>query len=363
MGSRAVEDLAVSDGVTSVTIADRNAAASARLAESLRGKGAAIDVKAVDADDHAGLVEAMRGCDVAASALGPFFLYEPKLVDAAVEAGVNYCSICDEWGPAEAVMDRFHDRARAKGVTVITGLGASPGLTNLTACYLAGRLDRARSVEISIYLPLDCGGGIAALRHGLHIMTEETAVWRNGERVMMRACSEERTVEFPRFGNIRTWNMGHSEPATLPRFIDGLDRVDFFMGFGQGASLVVRLARSGLFNGKRRAEVIVRVVDALERLTSGPEPSPGAMRVDVCGEKDGESTHLMSCGTGGMREITGLALSVGALMLGERKLTVKGGGVYPPEGCLDAATFLAHLAERGIQGYEDLEMARPTLPQ
>ncbi|MFC1890132.1 saccharopine dehydrogenase NADP-binding domain-containing protein, partial [Thermodesulfobacteriota bacterium] len=67
MGSRAVEDLAASEGVTSVTIADRNASASARLAESLRGKGAAVDVKAVDADDHKGLVEAMRGCDVAAS--------------------------------------------------------------------------------------------------------------------------------------------------------------------------------------------------------------------------------------------------------------------------------------------------------
>ncbi|MFC1890133.1 hypothetical protein ACFL4G_10290 [Thermodesulfobacteriota bacterium] len=192
-------------------------------------------------------------------------------------------------------------------------------------------------------------------------MTEETAVWSGGERVMMRACSEERTVAFPRFGHIRTWNMGHSEPATLPRYIPGTDRVDFFMGFGRGASLVVRLARSGLFAGKRRAKAIVQVVDALERIAAGPEPAPGAMRVDVWGEKDGGPAHLMSCGTGEMREITGLALSVGALMLGKRELTVKGGGVYPPEGCLDAATFLAHLAERGVRGYEDLAMTRPTI--
>ncbi|GEM_PF-3400524 len=32
---------------------------------------------------------------------------------------------------------------------------------------------------------------------------------------MVPACSEERVIEFPRFGKKKLWNMGHSEPLTF----------------------------------------------------------------------------------------------------------------------------------------------------
>ena len=359
MGSRAVEDLAVSEGVARVTVADRDVAAASRLADRLRGGGAEVDAVGVDANDHASLVEALRGHDVAASALGPFFRFEEKLVRAAIEAGVDYCSICDEWGPAEAVIDRFHDEAREKGVTVITGLGASPGVTNVTVAHLARGLDRVRRAQVAVYLPLDSGGGGAALRHGLHIMTGHVAILRGGRRITVPACSEAQDVEFPRFGTVRTWNMGHSEPVTIPRYLPGIESVDFLMGFGRGSSVITRLARWGLFASDRRADAIVKVVDRLERLTAGPEPAPGAMRVDLWGVKDGEAHHRMNCGTGGMREITGLSLSVGAWMLGRKTLVTAGGGVHAPEGCLEPGCFLEQMKARGVIGYEDLEMTRP----
>ena len=40
MGSRAVEDLAVSEGVDQVTIADRNVEAAKKISTRLEGKGA-----------------------------------------------------------------------------------------------------------------------------------------------------------------------------------------------------------------------------------------------------------------------------------------------------------------------------------
>ena len=359
MGSRAAEDLVVAEGVSLVTIADRKEAAAERIAGALQGKGATVDACYVDAFDHAGMVDAMRGYDVAASALGPFYVFESRLIQAALESGVNYCSICDEWEPAEMALDRFGGEARQRGLTVITGLGASPGITNIGVGHGAQGLDIVRRVQVAVYLPLDCGVRGAALQHALYIMTGDMAVWHDGQRRMIKACSEKRSIEFPRFGKIDAWNMGHSEPATIPRYFPGIQDVEFFMGFGAGSSAIAQLARWGTFAGERRARFFVKAVETAEKMFAGPEPGWGATRIDLWGEKDGEEIHLLRCGVGQMRETTGLSLSVGAYMLGRGQLLSSEGGVFAPEGCLEADTFFKHLHDRGIEAFEDVAMRHP----
>ncbi len=359
MGSRAVEDLAGASGVDQVTIADREVSAADKLAASLRGQGAPVDVKAVDANDHKALVEAMQGFDVAASALGPFFRFETRLARAAIEAGVDYASICDDWSAAQAVLDECDEPAREAGRTIITGLGTSPGLSNVAIRHLAGQMDQARRVDVSVYQPLTGGGGEAVFKHMMYIISGEVALWRWGRQGMMSACKEERVVEFPRFGRIKVWNMGHAEPVTVPRFIHGLDECNFFMGFGRGASLFIWPARRGFFASDKRIDWTARLLAPIERLTAGQQPTPGALRVDVWGEKGGERVHRMVCGVGLMRETTGLCLSVGTQMLARKELTVKKGGVYAPEACLDPAAFLPMITAKGIEAYEDLALTRP----
>src|SRR5512144_1502918 len=131
VGSRAVEELVLGEGVQEVAIADRNHDAAQKLAARFQGGRCAVTVHAIDANDHSGLVNALRGFDVAASALGPFFKFEAKLARAAIEAGVDYASVCDEWEAAEAVLDGLAEEARRRGRIVLTGLGTSPGVTNV----------------------------------------------------------------------------------------------------------------------------------------------------------------------------------------------------------------------------------------
>jgi lysine 6-dehydrogenase len=358
MGSRAVEDLATSEGVRRVTIADRNVSTAREVAERLSGQGAEIDVRRIDANDHGELVEAMRGYDVAASAVGPFHLFETKLVRAAIEAGVDYASICDEWEAAGAVIDQFDEAAREKGVTVITGLGTSPGFSNVGVRYYAQQLDRVRRADVYVYQPLNAGGGEAVVRHMFHIISGQVVAWRGGRRAMVPACSEERMVEFPRFGAIKVWNMGHSEPETIPRFIPGVEEVNFFMGFGAESGLFIQPAKLGLFASRRLRDGVARVVNWIERATSTGEPDVGAVRIDVWGEVAGEEVHRIACGVGQMREATGLSLAAGTLMLARRELLTEEGGVYGPEACLDPHKFIAYLSTKGVSAYEDLAMTR-----
>ncbi len=361
MGSRAVEELAQAEGIEQVTIADRNLEVARQIASRLQAKKARVDVRSVDANDHGGLVEVVRGYDVAASALGPFYLFEAKLVRAAIEAGVDYASICDDWLAADEVVNQFSEEARKKGVTVITGLGTSPGLSNIGVSYFARRMDKLHRADISVYMSLNAGGGEAVVGHTLFIMSGKVPSWRDGKRTMIRACSEQRVLQFPRFGPVKVWNMGHGEPVTVPLCIRGIQEVNFFMGFGQGSNWLVLPAKLGLFGGKRCQQVWTKLVNGLEHLGKSQEPEWGAVRIDVWGEQGGKEIHEMACGIGQMREATGLSLAIGTLMLARREILTKEGGVYGPEACLEPVKFLTSMKQRGITTYFDLEMTKPVV--
>ena len=362
VGSRAVEALAQTEDVDEVTIADRNVQAAARVADSLRNTHARVSIRAVDADDPRTVVSAMEGHDVAASALGPFYRYEATLVRAAIEAGVDYASVCDEWNPMEQVLDELDAPAREAGRTVIIGLGTSPGITNVGVRHFASLLDRVDRAEVSVYQPLDAGGGEAVLRHMLFIMSGPVVAWRNGRRVLIPACSEHRDVVFPRFGTLRTWNMGHGEPATIPRTIEGIGEVMFYMGYGRGSLPLVQAARLGLFAGERRKNLAVGLLAPLERFVNRRAPAEGAVRIDVWGEAGGKPVHHLACGVGTMREATALSLVVGTLMLGRDEHLTRREGVFAPEACLEPGPFIRAMHAWGITAYEDVEMTRPLLP-
>lgn len=359
MGGRTVEDLAFTEGVEKVTVADRNTAGARALAERLRGASAEVDVVAVDADDHDDLVRAMRGFDVAASALGPFHRFEVKLAKAAIDAGVHYASICDEWDAAEAVIDGCDVSARKSGVIVLTGLGASPGVTSVGFRALHDRFDRLRNVDIYCCVPLEVGGGPAVIKHILYVMSGMVAVRRKGRRVLLPALSEKREIELPHLGRVPLWLMGHSEPVTIPRFFPDVEEVNFFMGYGFGTEAFVYPAHWGFFRNPRMLDAWTRVLLAVERAIPKNPSALGAIRIDAFGDKNGKPAHETLCGTGKMRDVTGLSLSVGALMIAKGFLTVRDGGVYAPEAALDPTSTIQALREKGIEMYRDCAMTLP----
>ena len=114
MASRTVRELAAEPDVTKVTVADCNLDAAERLASEL---GYKVSPVWVDANDYAALVEVIRGHDAAASGIGPFYRYEARVALAAVEGGVPYVSLCDDYDGARAVLE-LDEAAKAMGVTV-----------------------------------------------------------------------------------------------------------------------------------------------------------------------------------------------------------------------------------------------------
>lgn len=367
MGRRAAEELAVTPGVELVTIVGRTRAALERAREQAlaaqeeararRRAGsvprADIAVETADAYDHDAVVGLMRRHDVALGALGPFYIFEELMVKAAVAARTPYVSLCDDADGLAAALQQG-DAARAAGVTVVTGLGWTPGLTNVLALQAAARLDKTTDVTIAWAGSAAESGGHAVALHTLHIFDGHVATFADGRPTRVRAGSGSEYVAFPPpLGRVKVCHVGHPEPLTLPEQLPGVRTVALKGGLVEPFlhHLGVITGRLGLArtHGLRTAlaRVLVPLLPVLRRI--GPRrPAVSGVLVRVAGEKDGRPAAMEYAATAPMRDLTSVPLAVGALWLAQGRLHRP--GVWAPDapGLIPPGEFLDELARRGV---------------
>jgi lysine 6-dehydrogenase len=356
MGSRAVRDLAVDPEVSTLTIADVHRERARELAASLRPDS--VDAIQIDADDHPALVSALRGHDAAAGAIGPFYRYEVPVARAAIEARVPYVSLCDDYDAARDVL-ALDDMARSAGVTVVTGLGWTPGISNVLARRAAACLDTVEAIDVAWGSSAADSEGLAVIMHTIHIFTGRVPSFRGGREIEVEAGAGRKRVRFPEpVGTIDVFDLGHPEPVTLPRFISGLEEVTLKGGLSEAPlnSLARFLARARLTDTpakkRRLASAIKFAMPALTRLGTPSDPC-SAVRVDVRGRAAGEERTISYGVADHMDRLTGIPLAIGARMLARGEIEAP--GVTAPEAVVDPDAFLAELRARGI---EALEMAQ-----
>jgi len=351
MCSFAVRDLARQDDVAEIMIADYDEDAAGALAKEL---GARCRSMKVDANRESELVRAIAGYDVAISGIGPFYKYEHKVAKGALDAGVPYVSICDDYDAAEAVFE-LDAEAKRKGVTILTGLGWTPGISNILARMGADLLDDIEEIAVAWGGSASDSEGYAVILHTIHIFTGFVPSFQHGRKKMVRAGGDREKVVFPEpVDEIYVYNLGHPEPVTIPRFIN-VKNVTLKGGLSEEElNQVARyLARARLTNSVRRKDIMGKAVKALGPLLfklGKPDNPCSAIRVDVIGMKGGKPKHITYGAADHMNALTGLPLSIGALMVG-RGLIARP-GVQAPESCVDPATFLAELGKRDVKIYE-----------
>jgi lysine 6-dehydrogenase len=348
MASRAVRELAAEPDVTQVTVADYNLAAARKLAAELGSKVSALWL---DANDNQALVEAIRGHSVAASGIGPFYRYEAQVARAAIEAGVPYVSLCDDYDGTQAVLE-MDDAAKAAGVTVLTGLGWTPGLSNILARKGAEQFDLVDEINVAWGSSASDSAGYAVILHTLHIFTGRVPSFQKGRLLNVPAGSAKEVVLFPApVGRINCYHLGHPEPVTLPRFLPAVRTVTLKGGLSEQPlnDLALWLARLRLTDTPAKKDVLGQIIKAtlpfLSKLGEAEEPC-SAVRVDVGGWSDGVYRQVSYGAAAHMPELTGLPLAIGALMLARGELQMP--GVVGPEACIEPGPFLAELERRGV---------------
>lgn len=342
VGSHAVREL-VETYEGTVTIADYRIELAKKLAAEL---GAKPEAAFVDANDEGTLVQALRGADAAVGCIGPFYRYAAPVARAAVRAGVNYVDVCDDYGPIEELL-ALDAAAREAGITLVTGVGWTPGLTNLLAKKGAAELDEVEEIKVSWAGSAADSTGLAVIMHVFYAVTGNVPTYKDGAWVHVPAGTETEVVEFPPpLGRVPVYHCGHPEPLTIPRYLPVRSvSLKGALVPNWNNKLAPILARLGLIGTPERNLRTARLIHAVEGIFRvGGVPASGA-RVDVTGLKDGVRRTISFGAAETMGKITGIPAALCARWLAAGRLPK---GAYAPEGCLDPDPFLAELAGRGI---------------
>jgi len=343
MGSYVVRDL-IAHSDAQVTIADNREDAAEDFADQL---GERVEACFVDAESQESLVEALEGADAAVGCIGPFYHFAPKLAQAAIRARVPYVDICDDWGPMDELVAMDED-AKEAGVTVINGLGWTPGITNLMAKKAAAQLDQVDEVRMYWGGGAADSQGLAVVMHVFYAVTGEVPTVRGGERVMVPAGSGREVVDFPApLGPVEVFHCGHPETLTVPRLIPA-DRVFLKGGLTPrwNNRLAEVLVKLGLSQSHQSIQRVSRIVHRLEGIIgAGGTPYSGA-RVDVVGWSAGQARTVSYGVTEKMGSLTGIPAAVGALMLAQRAIASP--GVFAPEDLVEPDQIFGELEKRGI---------------
>lgn len=350
MGGRTARELGRTPDVERLTVAGRDFNKARALSESIGGPATPLRV---DARDHAALIEAIKGHDVVAGAIGPYYRYEVPLARAAIEAGVPYVSICDDHDAVAAVF-ALDEEAKAAGVPIVTGAGWTPGLTNILAKKGVSMLDSAKEVHTSWIGSAAEGQGFAVIMHTLHVFSGRVPRFRDGAYTTVRSGSEPTVVPFPApVGPRKVRHCGHPEVVTMPRLIPGLQEVTL-----KGAliepfinALAYAVTRLPLSRSHAAKEAVGRIFKPLlpYLVKIGPRmPAISGVHVEVRGVKEGQPTKVEFAALDRMTTLTALPQVITTLLIGT--------GTWRPVGVTsleahdgpDPDQFLQSLAEMGV---------------
>ena len=361
MGQAAARDLIKQEQVKKVILGDIITDPN-RLYDKLR-TSEKVSLSRIDVNDKEGLVKALRDIDVVINCAGPFHKTGVTVSRAAIEAKVNYVDISDEYKTfLNLFVPEVDNPAKEAGITILTGMGSDPGTNNLIAKYHANHLDRVDEIALFWVVSIaDLEEGAtsgAAWDHSLHMNTGNVPQYLNGRLEYVKAGTGEETAEFLEpLGHCQVRYVGHPQPLTMPRYIDGVKTVVI-----KGAMLpawVDRLIQEQNESGFLGTEPIeikgtkVAPYDLTLQLwrkipdNKDQGPMASGMKVIVKGERKGKQVTYTSDIVGRTAPGTGIAASIAALMLHSGDVKVR--GVVAPEGCIDPERYFAALLKRGAK--------------
>ncbi len=360
MAKVAIRDLVEHPVFQHVTIATRRVPAAEDFLATFPHGTVRLRVVGVDVQQQETLAALMHQHDVTCNLAGPNYLNAVPVARAAIAAGRPLVDVSDDFA---ASLDLFglDSAARAAGVTIVMGLGASPGVTNILARHGADQLDRVEEIRTSWIMRGSDMGGPALIRHLLFSNTHRAFVFEDGAMREVRPFEDGReTIEYPVLGPVEVAHIGHPEPFMLARSFPSLRYADDKATFlpTQVNSLLMelgRVARSG-----RPVPVGGRLIDPMDfaasyvlehcRRLEGVSPI-GALRTEVRGEVGGRAVRRVYAAAGRIGIGTGIPAAIGAMLLAIRKIDQP--GVQPPEACIEPEWFLAALDQRHIASIEE----------
>jgi saccharopine dehydrogenase-like NADP-dependent oxidoreductase len=368
MGCIAVQDLAGSETVDQVVIADLNmdqAQEVASLIDSPR-----ISLAQVDVRDHEALVELLRGADCCLNATVYYFNLE--VMGACIEAGTHYTDMGGLFHTTRKQL-HLHEQFKAAGLSAVLGMGSAPGVPNIQSRYAADRLDTIDYIRIYDGIkppPPD----VVAFSYAVPTIIDELSmppmVYRNGDFVACEPLTEFEDYWFtPPIGLLPMHLSLHSEVATIPLTFkdkgvrecffkinywgmapETVEKVKVLIDFGFASGEPVQVGPTRVVPRDLMVAIVGDYVPSITSFLEPPKNRPPDWTKEIVTEVKGTRygravTYRLGTLTVKGALPTGVAPSVAAQWLAQGRVEP---GVYPPEVALDPEPFFKDLEQRGI---------------
>jgi saccharopine dehydrogenase (NAD+, L-lysine-forming) len=344
MGAAVSADLAACADITELVVADLDGAKAEALAEAAGGRARAAQLDL--ADRERGL-ELLRGADVLVNCTS-FTLFD-EVIELAVEAGVDYADLISEPSDSQRLA------VEEAGITAISGLGASPGLTNVLVAHAARWLDEPEEAHVSwasFRAIAPSRGLLDTILWELSDACPTRLYYQNGRFVRAGFMEGSRLVDFaPPLGRQRVYYVPHPEVTTLPRTFPTLR---FCAVRGTWRPKLMEDVRVLNEYGLLDPEALEHTKERIWARFGGSgdeEPWRLFVNVEVVGNRGGEPWRRVydashpDWGQEGTGRMTGICAAVGAQLLARHGRTRA--GFVDPEAYFDPDEFLAELGRRG----------------
>jgi len=361
MGSSAARDLIKSDEVSQVVLVDKKMDMT-KVHESVRNSKK-ISTLTLDITDFQALVRVIEGNDVVINTVGPYSRFGTQPVKAAIAAGVNYVDICDDCNVTKQIFD-LDESARKAGVSICTGFGGGPGITNIIAKYAADKLDKVDEIQIFWAVALNDPFGQAGLTQAMSQFIGNVIQYIDGQWVDVPAGSgAEEVVFLEPVGKLEVYYAAHPEPLTLPRYISGVKNVIQKGGFLPAwvCKMFMEFINLGFITEEpltvgdasiATKDIMVSIVQhasgfwkQVEQYTNSPA------KIVVSGKEGNKRTTYTYRVIGHAAVANAICMSLSAQMLCRGEIKVK--GVVAPEGAVNPKRFLDVLVKKGAHILEE----------
>ena len=360
IGSIIARDLVLS-GCRSLTIVDVD---KGKLQALRREHGKRVQIQELDVTDEKALARQMKDVDVTIDAAS--YRFNLHVLRAAITAK---CSMVDLGGLYHMTLQelRYNRRAREAGITAILGMGDDPGTSNILARMASWELDSVSEIKIRWGSSTPSSEEVAfgfSVATCLDEATMKAVKFSNGKIVEIPSLSEMEEVEFPApVGRQQTYAILHSELATLPKFIKGVQHMTYKDSWDQATIDIVKFLRSSGFASDNAVTVDGKRVSPRRLLLallspSEPRTAVGCLIVSALGNLEGRPAEAAFClgpiyysdryRAPCIAYSTAIPASIVAQMISEGRIEQK--GVLPPEALTrnQVEYFLHQMEDRGL---------------
>ena len=129
----------------------------------LAGRASDLKFLILDLANKERVINAIASTDLVVHCAGPFHHRDGRVLEACIEAGVNYVDVSDHRSFYERVI-KHQEKAIANNVTAILNTGIFPGISNSMVKQGVEKFDRLEKIHLSYVVAGSGGAGLTVMR-------------------------------------------------------------------------------------------------------------------------------------------------------------------------------------------------------